>query len=94
VPAPAILSGVRLAVPAFAGPSVRDDPRMGTRLPATAGAGAGLRHGLGRVLWVLGGFGEMLIVGYAFPLVILAIGIPIALFVRLVLETGRALWQL
>jgi len=43
---------------------------------------------------VLGGIGEVLIVAYAFPLVILAVGIPIALFVRLAVETGRALWHL
>ena len=43
---------------------------------------------------MLGGFGEMLVVAYAFPLVILAIGIPIALFVRLIAEAGRALWEL
>jgi hypothetical protein len=43
---------------------------------------------------VLGGFAEMLIVAYAFPLAILAVGIPIALFVRLVAGTAQALWQL
>jgi hypothetical protein len=36
----------------------------------------------------------VLIVAYAFPLIILAVGIPIALFVRLLMETGRALWHL
>jgi hypothetical protein len=46
------------------------------------------------VLWVVGGFGEVLLVAYAFPLAILAVGIPVALFVRLVVETGRAIWQL
>jgi len=94
VSAPAILSGGRLASPAIAVSSVRADPRKGTRLRATSGAGTGLRRGLGGVLWVLSGFGEMLIVACAFPLAILAIGIPIALFVRLMVETGRVLWQL
>jgi hypothetical protein len=75
VPAPAIPSGVRLALPAVAGSPFR-----------------GL--GLGRVLRMLGGFGEVLIVAYAVPLAILAVGIPIALFVRLMAETGRALWPL
>ncbi len=79
VHAPATLPGIRLALPAVAGSPFR---------------GRGLRHGLGRVLWVLGGFGEVLIVAYAFPLVILAVGIPIALCIRLVVATGRALWQL
>ena len=79
MPAPANLAGIRLALPSVAGSPFR---------------GHGLRHGLGRVLSVLGGFGEVLIVAYAFPLVILAVGIPIALFVRLLVETGRALWHL
>jgi hypothetical protein len=79
VPAPVTLPGVRLALPAVA------------RSPFQ---GHGLRRGLGRMFWVLGGFGEVLIVAYAFPLVILAVGIPIALVVRLAVETGRALWQL
>jgi hypothetical protein len=61
--------------------------------PVVAGSSFG-GAGLSRVLWVLGGFGEMLIVAYAFPLAILAIGVPIALFVRLVVETGWALWHL
>jgi len=77
--APATVSGVRLASPVAAGSSV---------------PGAGLRHGLSRVLQVLGGFGEILIVAYAFPLAILAIGMPIALFVRLGLQAARALWRL
>lgn len=79
VPAPANLAGVRLALPAVAGSPFR---------------GHGLRRGFRRVLWVVGGFGEVLIVVCAFPLAILAIGIPVALFVRLLVETGRALWQL
>jgi hypothetical protein len=94
VTAPATLSGVRLALPGVDGSPIGDGRRLGTRLRATAGAGTGLRHGLSPGLRVLGGFGEMLVVAYAFPLVILAIGIPIALFVRLIAEAGRALWQL
>jgi hypothetical protein len=43
---------------------------------------------------VLGGFGEVLGVAYAFPVAILAVGIPIALFVRLVVHAARALWPL
>lgn len=79
VPAPANLAGIRLALPAVAGPPF---------------PGGGLRRGLGRVLWVLGGCGEVMVVAYACPLAILAVGIPLALFVTLVLATGRALWQL
>ncbi len=79
VPARATLPGIRLRLPAVAGSPFRSH---------------GLRHGLGRVLWLLGGFGEVLVVAYACPLAILAVGIPIALFVRLVAETGRALWHL
>ena len=78
-PAPVPLPVIRLALPAVARSPIQ---------------GYGLRRGLGRVFWVLGGIGEVLIVAYAFPLVILAVGIPIALFVRLAVETGRALWHL
>jgi hypothetical protein len=73
------VAGIRLALPAVAGSPFR---------------GHGLRRGFRRVLRLLGGFGEVLIVACAFPLAILAIGIPVALFVRLVVKTGRALWQL
>jgi hypothetical protein len=79
VPAPATLPGIRLALPAVAGSPFR---------------GRSLRHGLGRVLWLLAGFGEVLVVAYAFPLIILAVGIPIALLVQLLLSAGRALWHL
>jgi hypothetical protein len=79
VPAPATLPEIRFALPAVAGSPF---PRHG------------LRHVVDRVLWVVGGFGEVLLVAYAFPLAILAVGIPVALFVRLVVETGRAIWQL
>ena len=79
MPAPVTMPGVRLALPAIARSPFR---------------GHGLRRGLGRVFWVLGGFAEVLIVAYAFPLVILAVGVPIALFVRLTVEAGRALWHL
>jgi len=38
-----------------------------------------------RVLKALGGLGEIVLIAYAFPLAILAIGIPIALVVRVVM---------
>ncbi len=79
VPAPVILPGVQLARPAVARSPFRGDGRRG---------------GVGRALWVLGAFGEVLIVAFAFPLVILAVGIPVALLVRLAVATGRALWHL
>jgi hypothetical protein len=77
--APATLYGVRPVSPVAVWSSFRD---------------GGSHHAFSRVLLVLGGFGEMLMVAYAFPLAILAIGIPIALFVRLMVETARALWHL
>jgi hypothetical protein len=40
---------------------------------------------------VLVGVGELLIIGWTFPLVILAVGIPIALLVRLVMRLVGAL---
>jgi hypothetical protein len=43
------------------------------------------------VVSAVGDLGEILAVAYAFPLVILAIGIPIALLVRLVMWVVRAL---
>jgi hypothetical protein len=79
VRAPVTPSGVRLALPVVSGSPF---------------GGVGLRHALDRLLWVLGGFGEVLIVAYAFPLVILAIGIPVALLARLVAGTVTALWPL
>jgi hypothetical protein len=79
VHAPARLYRSQLAAPLVAGWSSRD---------------AGLRQAFRRVLWVLGGFGEMIVVAYAFALAVLAIGIPIALLARLVAETGRALRHL
>lgn len=79
VPAPATLPEIRFALPAV----------VGSPFPRHL-----LRHVVGRVLGVVGGCGEVLIVAYAFPLAILAIGIPIVLFVRVLVETGRALWQL
>jgi hypothetical protein len=52
---------------------------------AIAVARAGLPHGLRRVVWVLGDIVGLVAVALAFPLVILAVGIPIALLVRLVI---------
>ncbi|HEY3384588.1 MAG TPA: hypothetical protein VGK32_22745 [Vicinamibacterales bacterium] len=91
VPAAANLYGGQLALPAVGDSSFLEAPRAGTRPGLIARAGAGVYRGLGRVLWVLGGLGEMLIVAYAFPIAILAIGVPLALFVRLLVGIVRAL---
>ena len=52
---------------------------------AAAAASAGITIAFQRVLMVLGGLGEMLVVAGTFPLAILVVGIPIVLLVRLVL---------
>lgn len=76
VPTPTLLPGFRLAAPAVAGSPLR---------------AGGVRRGLGRARMVLAGFGEMILVAYGFALAILAVGIPVALFVRVVVEIGQAL---
>jgi hypothetical protein len=43
----------------------------------------------GRWRWV-GGAGELLMLAYAVPLVILAIGLPVALVIRIVMWMARA----
>jgi hypothetical protein len=81
LPVPAVLLR-----PPLRGP---DAPRGSSRegwVPAAspAVAVARIRNGrLRRMVRALGEFGELLAVVYAFPLAILAVGIPIALFVRL-----------
>ncbi len=52
--------------------------RMGPRGPVPEGD---LRH----LFAAVGGLGEAVLAAYAVPVIILAIGIPIALFVRLVM---------
>ncbi len=79
VPAPANLRLDQLAAPPVAGTSFR---------------GSGLHQAFSRALSTLGGFGGVIAFAYAFPLVILAVGIPVALFARLVAETVKALWPL
>jgi len=80
----AVLSTHRLGPPAAApGPSAREimaEPARADAIPA-----ASLRRGLRRLASVLGSVGAILAVVYALPLVILAVGIPVALLVRLVL---------
>lgn len=54
-------------------------------------ARSGLARALRFVLTVLVGFGESIAVAYAFALAILAVGIPVALFVQLVMWSVRLL---
>jgi hypothetical protein len=89
VPAPANVFANRFGALAAGTVSSRETPRVWTGPAAPSVAGAGLKRGLRRVLTALGGFGEILVLAYAFPLAILAIGIPIALFVRLVMWIVR-----
>jgi hypothetical protein len=60
-------------------------------LTAIAGSGGGFRRSLRRLRWALGGAGELLLVAYLFPLVVLAVGIPAALLIRLAVWAGSAL---
>jgi hypothetical protein len=55
------------------------------------GTGGGPARGLRPVLSALLGFAGIVAVAWAFPLAILAIGIPIALLVRLVMWVAGAL---
>lgn len=54
-------------------------------------SGVGLRRGLQRLASVVGDVGGILAFAYAVPLVILAVGIPVALLVRLAIWIVRAL---
>ena len=54
-------------------------------------AGAGLGRGLRRLVSAIGAFGEILAVAYTVPLAILAVGVPIALLVRLAMWVVRAI---
>jgi hypothetical protein len=65
------------------------------RVPPPVGAiaitGAEFNGGLRRLRSALRGFGEIIVAGLAFPLVVLAVGIPIALLVRLGIWIGQLL---
>jgi hypothetical protein len=64
---------------------------MPSGISPAAVTGVGLRRGLRRLASVAGDIGGILAFAYAVPLVILAIGIPVALLVRLAIWTVRAL---
>jgi hypothetical protein len=77
-PAPANLYADRLGAP----------PAEASRVLAEgvpSRARGGVTHGLRLILTSLGGLGEVLAVAYAFRVAILAIGKPIALFLRTVM---------
>ena len=86
LPAPASLY-VRLPAAAPAVQIVRTPARDG----AVAVTRAGPEHGFRRVVSALGDLAGFVAVAYAFPLVVLAIGIPVALLVRLVMWLVGAL---
>ena len=60
---------------------------LAATLGAIAVAGGGLNGGLRRSLSALGDFGEVVLIVYAVPVAVLAVGIPIVLVVRLVMWT-------
>lgn len=72
-------------------PLAVEAPRVQTRHAALSAVGARLKRGVRLVFTALGSFGEILAVAFAFPVAILAIGIPIALVVRLLIWVVRAL---
>jgi hypothetical protein len=63
--------------------SSRERPRVSEGLGATTGALADSDEAPGRLLTAIVSLGEIVLIAYAVPLVILAIGAPIALLVRL-----------
>lgn len=72
---------------AAGGLSSREPPRVPATLGAIAVAGGGLNGGLRRSLSALGDFGEVVLIVYAVPIAVLAVGIPIVLVVRLAMWT-------
>jgi hypothetical protein len=58
---------------------------------ATAAWGGGRHRRLRRGFQAIGYLGEIVAVAYAFPLIILAVGVPVALFARLVAWIAGAL---
>lgn len=91
VPASAnVLVGRLRPVPAAGTPprEIRQEAESAGRLPAV---GAGLGRGLRRVASVVGDIGGIVAFAYAVPVAILAIGIPVALLVRMAIWVVRAL---
>ncbi len=71
--------------PAADGLFARDGSRVQAAEGAVTVARDGLEHGFRRVFSALGDIVGLAAVAYAFPLVILAVGSPVALLVRLVM---------
>lgn len=90
-PAPANVSVDRFGPVTAAGSSSREIRRVAPVVGQIAVAAASLSRGLRRLVSALGGVGEILAVAYAFPLLILAVGIPVALLARLAMWIARSL---
>jgi hypothetical protein len=87
----AALHALRLGPAADVCASSGEIPRGAPTVGAPQGAEVNLRRGLGRAAAVLVDIAEIIAVAFAFPIVILAVGIPVALLVRLAIWTVRAL---
>jgi hypothetical protein len=82
-PAPANVFVDRLGPGPAVEPSPREIRRGAERAGPLPATGSGVVRGLRRLGSVVGGIGAILAFAYAFPLVVLAVGIPVALLVRL-----------
>jgi hypothetical protein len=78
-------------LPSVGAPTAGDAARVPAHDGVITTVRTGLPRGVRRVMSALGDTAWLLAVAYALPLVILAIGIPIALLVRLFIWTVRAL---
>jgi hypothetical protein len=90
-PVPAIVSVDRLGPVTAAGPSSREVRRGAPGAGHIAVTGTSLSRGLRRLGSVSGGLVAIFAFSYAFPLAIHAVGIPVALLVRLGIWVVRAL---
>ncbi len=90
-PAPSNVFVDRLGPGPVAGPSPREIRRGAAAVGHLPTTRVGLRRGLRRLASFVGDIGGILAFAYAVPVVILAIGIPVALLVRLAIWTVRAL---
>jgi hypothetical protein len=89
--APANLSMDGFGPATDAGSFSREVPRVPSTLGVIWARRAGLSRGLRRLVSTFGAFGEVLAVAYAFPLLILAIGVPAVLLLRLAMWVFHAL---
>ena len=92
LPVPALPYGVPLGLRPSVGPSSRAAPRFPAVLVPTATAAVAHFRGVPRRLFsALGDIAGIMAIIYAFPVAILAIGMPIALLVWLVMRIAVAL---